>query len=531
MYTVTDSAAAGTSLFDFPAPAGRVIAGAFDDALETNPVPLFMLSRELNAHRGIGPLVAKDQALEQAKREGVSVKVPDEGISSAALGILIERRKDQAARDLLFARKDGFGASAGMFGAGLAGALMDPVNAASGFIPVLSGTRYAAQLARAGTIASRTGVRAGIGGAEGLVGAGLVEMPTIALRRDLQDDYDLYDSLTNVAFGTFASAGLRTVGGLARDRWRGLAAARQEDFLRSVDQSEWAAARAAHEQQLERSMAQDLEGFERGTGPSDGLVEQWAGARLAAERLAQTDETIGRMRSRMADEEIERFVEAERKMRAEAAVPDDRVLLDSAGIAERKFREMDLAEVRDRLARGEGLIIVPGNEREVAAAISDETHALALKTAVAQAIEGRRIDTDPVVRQDRIFGPQRMSKSAVLERARSNMAPENKVGADRAASQRADESIKVSEGPAAKRGGSEPPPPRGSQRAEAAGPEGKSPELVEAEALLADTQMKLKQAANDAGIEPPPAGKAIEQSEDYERAAKAIAACANRTGA
>ncbi len=265
--------------------------------------------------------------------------------------------------------------------------------------------------------------------------------------------------------------------------------------------------------------------------PAEGLAERWAGARVAAERAAQADESVGRMQRRMGDEEIERFVDAERKQRADAAQPDDRILLDAAGIAERKFREMDLAEVKERLARGEGLIVVPGNEREVAAAISEETHAHALKTAVAQAIEGRRIDADPVVRQDRIFGPQRMSQSAVLERARSNMAPENKVGADRAASQRADASIKETGAPAAKRGGTEPPPPRGSRGVEAAGAEVKSPELVEAEALLADTQARFKQAANDAGIEPPPAGKAIEQSEDYERAAKAIAACANRTGA
>jgi hypothetical protein len=67
----------------------------------------------------------------------------------------------------------------------------------------------------------------------------------------VQDDYTLYDSLANIAFGTFASSGLRAVGGLARDRWKGLAAARQEDFLRSIEPSEWAASRKAYEQQIE----------------------------------------------------------------------------------------------------------------------------------------------------------------------------------------------------------------------------------------------------------------------------------------
>lgn len=534
MYTLQDSAAAGTTLFDFPAAAGRVISGAFDDALETNPVPLFMLSRELNASRSIGPRLSKADAVDYAKHAGVEVKVPEDGISQAALSILVERRKDQTARDVLFARKEGAAASIGVFGAGFAGALMDPVNAATGFIPILSGTRYAAALANAATSGSRAALRMGIGGAEGLVGASLVEIPTIGLRRDLQDDYGLYDSLANVAFGTFASAGLRVVGGAARDRWRGLQAARQEDFLRSIEPAEWSAARAMYERQIERDFMAELEGgFERGAGPSDGLAARWASDRSAAEKLAATDATIERMRARMSDEEIERFVEAEKEMRAASSAPgaDDRVLLDAAGVAERKFREMDLAEVRDRLRKGEGLIVVPGNEREVAAAISDETHAIALKTAVAQAVEGRRIDVDPVVRQDAAFGPQRMSASETRNRARSNMAPENKVGADAAASRRAVESIKKAEAPAAKPGGTEPPPPRGSRAAEAAGVTAQLRDLADAEASLADAKMAVKQAANDAGVvlpkdDAPEAAKA----KDYDKAWQAAATCLVRAG-
>lgn len=528
MYTLTDSSPQGITLLDFPAPAGRVIAGAFDEALETNPVPLFMLSRELNANKD-APRLEWWQAQEQAKRAGVKVTVPDEGISQEALSILIERRKDEASRSVLFARREGFGAGAGVFAAGLAGAFMDPLNAASGYIPVLSGTRYAGALARAATVGERTLLRAGVGSAEGLVGAAAVEAPTIALRRDLQDDYGLYDSLANVAFGTVASAGLRGVSGALRDRWRGIQAARQEDYLRSIEPSEWAAARSAYERQIERDMNTELEtGFDRGHGPSDGLTERWAQQRAAAERLAEVDEVISRMRGRMSEAEIERFVEAERKMRAEAAVPDDAKLLDAAGIAERKFREMDLQEVKDRLARGEGLIIVPGNERETLAAISDETHAHAMKTAVAQAIEGRRIDVDPVVRQDPAFGPQRMSRQEVLKRAQSNMAPDAKVGGDAAASRRADQA----EAPAAKPGAAEPPPPRGSSGA-AAGVEAKPASLVEAEERLKETQALVQKAANDAGV-PPPAVEAeaalMKQSDTYEKAWRAISACVQGRG-
>lgn len=534
MYTVNDTAAQGASLLDFPAPAGRVIRGAFDDAVETNPVPLFMLSRELTAANERQPRMQWWEAQDQAKRAGVKVDVPEEGISQGALSILIERRTDEAARSLLFARKEGMGATAGTFAAGFAGSLMDPVNAASGFIPVLSGTRYAAMLGKAATVGERAAVRAGIGAGEGFAGAAAVELPTIALRRDMQDEYGLYDSLANIAFGTFANTGLRMVAGGARDYWRGIRVARQEDFLRSIEPGEWAAARTAYEQQLERSMDQELRGgFDTGEGPSDGLRARWASNRRSAEIAGQADEAVGRMTRRMNEEEIDRFIDAEARFRAEAAAPgaDERVLLDAAGVAERKFRELDLAEVRERLARGEGLIIVPGNAREVAAAVSDETHALALKAAVAQAVEGRQIDVDPILRQDKVFGPQRLSADDVRSRARANMAPESKVGADRAASERATRTLETV-GPAAKPGGADTSSSSRSRSGEAAGQTAKSAELVEAEALLAEAKAIVKQAANDAGvkIDLDTTGDVGKKAETYDRAWQAVVACANGRG-
>lgn len=423
MYTLTDAAPTDQRLVDFPAPAGQVVSGAFDDALETNPVPLYMLSRELNAQRDVGPKLEWWEAQEQAKHAGVKVNVPDEGISQGALAIMIERRKDQASRDLLFARKEGFGATAGMFAAGTAGALMDPLNVTAGFIPVLSGTRYAQALSRAATAGGRAGIRLGVGAAEGAVGSAIVEAPTLSLHGELQDEYSLYDSLANMAFGTFASSGIRGVTGAMRDRWKGIQAARQEDFLRSVDPAEWKAVREAYEQQIERDMFADLEGgFSRGAGPDEGLRARWEEERDAAvkERVVQTD--------------------------ANAAVP---------------------------------------GPAEVGAAISDDTHAQALKTAVAQAIEGRRIDVDPVIKQDPVFGQQRMSEGEVRQRAQSNMAPENLVSSDPEASKRADLTIET-EAPSAKPGRAEPPPPRGSR--------GK---VEGAEAT--DLPKLAEQAANDMG--------------------------------
>lgn len=485
MFTVQDSAASGVSLLDYPAPAGRVIRGAFDEALETNPIPLWMMSAEVNHARTIGPIMPKADAEQQATMAGVKVKVPDDGISQGALSLLIERRRDEAARQILFARREGAGAAIGSFAASLAGTLFDPLNVAAGFIPVLGGTRYEQLLEKAVGAGGRAGVRAGTGLAEGAVGAAVVEAPTQALRRDLQDDYSLYDSLANIAFGTLASGGLRVAGGAAKDVWMATRRLReiQQQHLQDIMPG------------LERSMREDLEqGFARGAGIPPDMVDDFRGARMQtdiergaaadaergaeqrAERMAAVDERVGQQTMRYSKAEIDGFIAAEKNLRERAldrveltpdVIPmgeqhtpgrrmsaDDRVLLDAAGVANRKFAEMDLKEVRERLERGEGLIIQPGNPREVLQAISDDTHAQALKAAVAQAVQGQRIDVDAVVRQDPVFGQQRVGIEVVRSRARSQAEPENLVGADKQASQAADKTIetgppKAPEAPAA----------------------------------------------------------------------------------
>lgn len=567
MWTLTDSAPEGLTLFDFPAPAGRVIAGAFDDALETNPVPLFMLSRELNSAREAGPRLTKEDALDQAKRSGVQVTVPDDGISQSALGILIERRKDQAARDLLFSRREGSPAAIGSFAAQLAGALMDPVNAAAGYIPVLSGTRYAAALERAASAGGRMAMRAGVGAAEGVVGASIVEAPISALRRDLQDEYTLYDSLANIAFGTFASAGLRATGGLAVDAWARMRSLRARQI----------AADTTAAMDLEREMVSDLElGTERGPGIPSAMAASMEARRSTEALLAEVERSRGAARRAeietfLADQrraEEDRLIEASesqvrgvmeaenRRIQAENVPAFLRTAEDVIAMRGDKEGENLLPIVRQaiEIAKKPGFqrtaeekllldAIVNGQLRgylaprpsEAAMVVSDATHAQALKAAVAQAMEGRQIDVDSVLLQDPVFGPKQMTLAEVVERARINMAAESKVGADRQASVLADDLIKQrTEAPAAKPGGAESPPPRGDRAADAAGAEAKpiSAERAEAEALLAETKVSVQQAANDAGVTPPKDdGAALKQSEDYANAWEAIAVCARRLGA
>lgn len=545
MFTLTDTRAPNLSIFDYPAPAGAVIGEVFDNALETNPVPMFMLSRELNAARERGPTLPADQAQEEARRAGVTVDIPKTGITQDALGILIQRRKDDIARQTLLARQEGFLAGAGSFGAGLAGALMDPINAAAGFIPVLGGTRYAGLLADAATAGSRAAIRAGVGAAEGLVGAAAVEVPTLALHRELQDDYSLYDSLANVAFGTFASAGIRGVSGAARDAYLGLARARQLDALHAIDPGVWEAARQRAQTVQERAFWTDLEqGFQRGEGLPPEMVAAFEAQRFGPEFAAQMSDYAAERSAygNLADVAIERMIGRQRdKMLAAGVEPDEALtaavraaaeakrgepaggLLSQADIGRIRIGEMALDDARRAILEGRGVIDVPGrpvpqDPGEILLAISGETHARALNTAVAQAVEGRAINVDPVVRQDPVFGSARMGPDEVRREARANMAPEAKVGADKQASDKANASLKEKPMALAPQEGKAPPLP-------------KSPELVAAEAALAADRARVEADVRSGGgefkFEP---GETLKKAEDYEAAWRAAASCVQGRG-
>ncbi|HBM7739289.1 TPA: hypothetical protein LZ417_005308, partial [Escherichia coli] len=101
--------------------------------------------------------------------------------------------------------------------ASLGASLLDPLNIASAFVPVVGEARYANLLARAASPLGRAGVRAGVGALEGAVGAAIIEpLPLLAAAQD-QTDYGLSDSLANIALGGLLGGGLHTVGGAISD--------------------------------------------------------------------------------------------------------------------------------------------------------------------------------------------------------------------------------------------------------------------------------------------------------------------------
>lgn len=171
------------------------------------------------------PKISKAEALERAKKEGVTVEVGADGISKGALDFLIQRRREDLLRQYTIDRyRGGFGGQALGLGAAFLGEAVDPLNIAAAFIPIVGPARYAAILGRAGTgIGARAAARAGIGAAEGAVGVAALEPFNYVASQRLQDDYTLRDSLANVAFGTFLGAGLHSAGGAIFDAVKGRA--------------------------------------------------------------------------------------------------------------------------------------------------------------------------------------------------------------------------------------------------------------------------------------------------------------------
>jgi hypothetical protein len=207
----------------FPSLPSEVLTETFAQTYEENPIASVNRARELRNDFQAGPTIAADTARQKLKDAGMEghLTVSDAGITQAALDTLMFRKRIELKRQEVFRQApDSNWLKAGQLGVGLATSLIDPVNVLSGFVPVIGEAKYARMLGKAGGMLGRTGVRAGVGAVEGLAGAAMVEPIIYGSRRYEQADYDMSDSLLNVAFGGLFGAGLHTVGGAISDGLR-----------------------------------------------------------------------------------------------------------------------------------------------------------------------------------------------------------------------------------------------------------------------------------------------------------------------
>ncbi len=158
------------------------------------------------------------------KMNGQTVLGWTEPVSERQAQKLRDLKMDELRRqDVINRGNGGFWQGAARLGTGLGASVVDPLNLLSAFIPVVGEARYATLLAEAGAgLLSRAGVRAGVGAVEGAVGQALLEPFVYGLSKAEQRDYNMADSLINIAFGGAFGAGLHIPVGMAKDRLFGI---------------------------------------------------------------------------------------------------------------------------------------------------------------------------------------------------------------------------------------------------------------------------------------------------------------------
>jgi hypothetical protein len=112
----------------------------------------------------------------------------------------------------------------------LGASMLDPLNLAAAFVPVVGEARYASMMAKVGKWPARLAT----GALEGTVGMGLVEPVVAAARIQEQADYTFLDSLVNIAFGGIFGAGLHGIAGGAKDLWARFSPSTREALVRTA---------------------------------------------------------------------------------------------------------------------------------------------------------------------------------------------------------------------------------------------------------------------------------------------------------
>jgi hypothetical protein len=228
----------GQVLEEYETPFSDYLGAKWDQMRQDNPLSMLSDTEQFNRANGpeIGldpmtavpveiappkPRLTREEIEARTQSEGVTVDVPENGLSSEALDILIKRKKDRRAWDDAINRSPTGARSAAGFGVQLAAGILDPLNIGLAFVPVVGEARYAAMIAKAGGPLGRAGVRAGVGALEGGVGVGLFEPFNYSMHQTLQDDYSALDSLMNIGFGSVMGGGLHVLGGAAKDAMLG----------------------------------------------------------------------------------------------------------------------------------------------------------------------------------------------------------------------------------------------------------------------------------------------------------------------
>lgn len=218
----------GLVLEELPTTLGSASGAAFEEAIELNPTKAIGRIATLARERGeIGEGFFEGQFPDPFREPPSRVLDVEEANRRFAVGDLkfseptpeaVARMKNEFKRDEI-RRRDilarGPGGVIGTvvpLGAALVASVLDPLNIASAFVPVVGPARTAALTARLG----KTGARLARGAIEGAVGTALLEPLVLAGARAIEADFGIADALLDITFGTVLGGGLHVgVGRLA----------------------------------------------------------------------------------------------------------------------------------------------------------------------------------------------------------------------------------------------------------------------------------------------------------------------------
>ena len=154
------------------------------------------------------------------KREGLEgLLAPGEHYTREELEFLARLKHEEIDRKLTREKAAAWMAPFG-FLAELGASFTDPINLAMSLVPVLPEARMMRLMAKAKGAWGRAGIRTGAGAAEGAIGAAALEPLILGGKTELQQEYDLADSLMNVVFGASMGAVMKPAAGAAGDWMR-----------------------------------------------------------------------------------------------------------------------------------------------------------------------------------------------------------------------------------------------------------------------------------------------------------------------
>ncbi len=219
-------AASQFNLQDFEPTFGEKFGAIIDETLLENPTTVLAKNVELALDDGPKLSAEEAQGFIEKYPFRLDIDPPKDGeYSESQLSTIAERQRElRVVQDVRDRTPWDFGTPIRFLGM-LGASLVDPVNIASAFIPWTK-TITAARALEAARLSSSAGTRffgrASLGAIDGGLSTAAIE-PFYALGRlRVGDDYDAFDSIANIAFGSVLGGGILGVGGVGVDSFRQL---------------------------------------------------------------------------------------------------------------------------------------------------------------------------------------------------------------------------------------------------------------------------------------------------------------------